>query len=177
MTPLERQLVSDVPLCTLLSGGLDSSALTAHAVHYYEETGQGNVHTFSVDYVDNDKHFKAHDFQPNADAPWIERMTSYLQTEHHPIAFDTPELVDTPTIPAPTAGSNSGGNDVANYGYFAGPMAYDIAAMQDLYGANGNFHNGSDTYWLPDQNALGTYWTCIWDPAAATASPTAAAAV
>ena len=58
---------------------------------------------------------------------------------------------------------DSGGNDVANYGYFAGPMAYDIAAIQDLYGANGNFHNGSDTYWLPDQNALGTYWTCIWD--------------
>ncbi len=91
---VERQLVSDVPLCTLLSGGLDSSALTAHAVRYYKETGQGNIHTFSVDYVDNDKHFQAHDFQPNADAPWIERMTSYLQTEHHPIAFDTPELVD-----------------------------------------------------------------------------------
>ncbi len=91
---VERQLVSDVPLCTLLSGGLDSSALTAHAVRYYKETGQGNIHTFSVDYVDNDKHFQAHDFQPNADAPWIERMTSYLQTEHHPIAFDTPELVN-----------------------------------------------------------------------------------
>ena len=58
---------------------------------------------------------------------------------------------------------DSGGNDVANYGYFAGPMAYDIAAIQDSYGANGNFHNGSDTYWLPDQNALGTYWTCIWE--------------
>ncbi|MFC5652707.1 asparagine synthase (glutamine-hydrolyzing) [Paenibacillus solisilvae] len=91
---VERQLVSDVPLCTLLSGGLDSSALTALAVSYYKQTGQGNVHTFSVDYVDNDKHFKSHAFQPNADAPWIERMTSYLQTEHHPIAFDTPELVE-----------------------------------------------------------------------------------
>ncbi|BBH19177.1 asparagine synthetase B [Paenibacillus baekrokdamisoli] len=91
---VERQLVSDVPLCTLLSGGLDSSALTALAVRYYMESGQGNVHTFSVDYVDNDKHFKAHAFQPNADAPWIKRMTEHLQTEHHPIAFDTPELVE-----------------------------------------------------------------------------------
>lgn len=90
---VERQLVSDVPLCTLLSGGLDSSALTALAVRYYEQSGQGAVHTFSVDYVDNDKHFKAHDFQPNADAPWIERMSSYLHTVHHPITFDTPELV------------------------------------------------------------------------------------
>lgn len=91
---VERQLVSDVPVCTLLSGGLDSSALTALAVSYYEREGQGNVHTFSVDYVDNDKHFKSHDFQPNADAPWITRMSRHLNTVHHPVQFDTPELVD-----------------------------------------------------------------------------------
>ncbi|WP_053374756.1 asparagine synthase (glutamine-hydrolyzing) [Paenibacillus sp. FJAT-27812] len=90
---VERQLVSDVPVCTLLSGGLDSSALTTLAVNYYNENGQGNVHTYSVDYTDNDKHFKAHAFQPNSDAPWIERMTTHLGTIHHPIQFDTPELV------------------------------------------------------------------------------------
>jgi asparagine synthase (glutamine-hydrolysing) len=91
---VERQLVSDVPVCTLLSGGLDSSALTALAVRYYQATGQGTVRTFSVDYVDNDKHFQAHDFQPNPDAPWIERMRSYLSTDHLNVQFDTPELVD-----------------------------------------------------------------------------------
>ncbi|MFD1957632.1 asparagine synthase (glutamine-hydrolyzing) [Paenibacillus thailandensis] len=90
---VERQLMSDVPVCTLLSGGLDSSALTTLAVRYYERTGQGEVHTYSVDYTDNDKHFKAHAFQPNSDAPWIERMTSYLGTVHHAVQFDTPELV------------------------------------------------------------------------------------
>ncbi|MEV5025903.1 asparagine synthase (glutamine-hydrolyzing) [Paenibacillus sp. LPE1-1-1.1] len=89
---VERQLVSDVPVCTLLSGGLDSSALTTLAVNYYNENGQGNVHTYSVDYIDNDKHFQAHAFQPNSDAPWIERMTTHLGTIHHPIQFDTPEL-------------------------------------------------------------------------------------
>ncbi|MCC3375725.1 asparagine synthase (glutamine-hydrolyzing) [Cohnella sp. REN36] len=91
---LERQLASDVPVCTLLSGGLDSSALTALAVAYYNRTGQGTVHTYSVDYVDNDKHFQAHAFQPNADAPWIRRMVDHLSTEHHEIQFDTPELVN-----------------------------------------------------------------------------------
>lgn len=90
---VERQLVSDVPVCTLLSGGLDSSALTTLAVNYYNDNGQGNVHTYSVDYIDNDKHFKAHAFQPNSDAPWIERMTTHLGTIHHPVQFDTPELV------------------------------------------------------------------------------------
>ncbi|RRJ61597.1 asparagine synthase (glutamine-hydrolyzing) [Paenibacillus oralis] len=90
---LERQLISDVPVCTLLSGGLDSSALTALAVDYYKRTGQGRVHTYSIDYVDNDKHFKAHSYQPGADGPWIKRMVEELGTEHHAITFDTPELV------------------------------------------------------------------------------------
>jgi len=91
---LERQLVSDVPVGTLLSGGLDSSALTSLAVRYYGRTGQGQVSTFSVDYVDNDKYFTAHDFQPNSDAPWIKRMQEHLNTKHHPIQFDTPELAN-----------------------------------------------------------------------------------
>jgi asparagine synthase (glutamine-hydrolysing) len=90
----ERQLVSDVPICTLLSGGLDSSALTALAATHYKNSGQGPLHTFSVDYKDNDKHFKANLFQPNSDAPWIKRMTEHLGTEHHYIEFDTPELVE-----------------------------------------------------------------------------------
>lgn len=90
---VERQLVSDVPVCTFLSGGLDSSALTALTVRHYERHGLGRLHTYSVDYVDNDKFFKAHAFQPNADAPWIERMVESLGTAHHWIQFDTPELV------------------------------------------------------------------------------------
>lgn len=90
----QRQLVSDVPICTLLSGGLDSSALTALASAHYKESGQGTLHTFSVDYKDNDKHFKANVFQPNSDTPWIKRMTEHLGTEHHYIEFDTPELVE-----------------------------------------------------------------------------------
>ncbi|WP_040950183.1 asparagine synthase (glutamine-hydrolyzing) [Gorillibacterium massiliense] len=91
---VERQLVSDVPVCTLLSGGLDSSALTALAAAYYNREGQGRVPTFSVDYVDNDKHFTASAFQPNADAPWIKRMSDYLDTVHHAVQFDTPELTE-----------------------------------------------------------------------------------
>jgi asparagine synthase (glutamine-hydrolysing) len=90
---VERQLVSDVPVCTMLSGGLDSSALTALVVEHYKNNGKGDVHTYSIDFVDNDKHFKANDFQPNSDAPWIERMRDHLGTIHHFIQFDTGELV------------------------------------------------------------------------------------
>ncbi|OXM15321.1 asparagine synthase (glutamine-hydrolyzing) [Paenibacillus herberti] len=90
---VERQLASDVPVGTLLSGGLDSSALTTLAVDFYNRAGAGSIDTFSVDYVDNDKHFKSHAFQPNADEPWIQKMVEYLGTLQHDIKFDTPELV------------------------------------------------------------------------------------
>ncbi|BCJ86418.1 asparagine synthase (glutamine-hydrolyzing) [Effusibacillus dendaii] len=91
---IERQLVSDVPLGTLLSGGLDSSIITAVAALAYKKKKRGPLDTYSIDYVDNDKYFKAHAFQPNADAPFIKRVSEYFGTKHHSIVIDTPELVD-----------------------------------------------------------------------------------
>jgi len=91
---VKRQLISDVPVCTLLSGGLDSSALTALAARHYQERNLGALQTFSVDYKDNDKHFKATAFTPNPDAPWIKRMVETLGTDHDGVEFDTPELVE-----------------------------------------------------------------------------------
>lgn len=91
---VERQLVSDVPICTLLSGGLDSSMISAFAAKHFEQNGLGKLHTFSVDYIDNEKHFQASDFQPNSDAPWIKRMVEYLGSEHHDIRIDNAELVN-----------------------------------------------------------------------------------
>ncbi|MGZ6529997.1 MAG: asparagine synthase (glutamine-hydrolyzing), partial [Tumebacillaceae bacterium] len=91
---VERQLVSDVPVMTFLSGGLDSSMISAFAARYYEKTGRGQLDTFSVDYVDNDKHFKASLFQPNPDAPWVKRMVEFLGSNHHDIRIDTPQLVE-----------------------------------------------------------------------------------
>lgn len=90
----ERQLISDVPIGTLLSGGLDSSALSTFAANHFFDANRGKLQTFSIDYIDNDKHFKANTFQPNSDSPWIQRMTSFLSTHHHDIKFDTPELVE-----------------------------------------------------------------------------------
>lgn len=88
----ERQLVSDVPICTLLSGGLDSSALTALAAMAHKRSGLGSLHTYSVDYVDNDLYFKANSFQPNPDGPFVTRVAEYFDTIHHNILLDTPEL-------------------------------------------------------------------------------------
>ncbi|WP_420857400.1 M10 family metallopeptidase [Marivivens marinus] len=51
----------------------------------------------------------------------------------------------------------------ANYGWQATPMALDIAAIQELYGANTTHASGNDTYSMPDANGAGTFWSCIWD--------------
>ena len=91
---IKRQLVSDVPLCTFLSGGLDSSIITLYAAKYCKEKGLPPLDTYSVDYVDNDKNFVKTDFQPNSDGYYIELMKNELNTNHHNIILDTPELAD-----------------------------------------------------------------------------------
>lgn len=91
---IQRQLVSDVPLCMMLSGGLDSSIITAYASNYCKSNGLPPLDTFSVDYVDNDKNFIKSDFQPNSDNYYIDLMVKKFQTNHHKIVIDTPELAD-----------------------------------------------------------------------------------
>ena len=89
---IKRQLVSDVPLCTFLSGGLDSSIITLYAANYYEKEKLGKLTTYSVDYKDNDKNFVKTDFQPNSDNYYIDIMKNKLNTNHKVIMLDTPEL-------------------------------------------------------------------------------------
>ncbi|MHB8124859.1 MAG: asparagine synthase (glutamine-hydrolyzing) [Desulfitobacteriaceae bacterium] len=108
---VKRQMVSDVPLGTLLSGGLDSSAITAIAAGSQLLNGLGSLDTFSVDYVDNEKYFRPNSFQPNADNPWIKRVSDFFETRHHYITFDTPELVDA-LLPATWARDLPGMADV-----------------------------------------------------------------
>ena len=91
---IERQLVSDVPLCTFLSGGLDSSIITLYSVNYCRKYDLPMINTYSVDYVDNDKNFQKTDFQPNSDSDYINLITNKLGTKHHTIYLDTPELAD-----------------------------------------------------------------------------------
>ena len=89
---IKSQLVSDVPLCTFLSGGLDSSIITMYASDYYKEHNLPTLKTYSVDYIDNDKNFQKTDFQPNSDNYYIDLMSKKLKTEHHVVMLDTPEL-------------------------------------------------------------------------------------
>lgn len=89
---VRRQLVSDVPLCTFLSGGLDSSILSSLAAQEYREQGK-TLHTVSVTYKDNRSFFHSSHFQPNTDDDFIDLTAKAIGAENHLITIDTPELV------------------------------------------------------------------------------------
>jgi len=90
---VERQLVSDVPLCTFLSGGLDSSIITAIAAKKYQSEGQ-KLHTYSIDYEDNEQFFTSNDFQTSTDGYWIQKMTDTFNTTHHSSIISQQTLID-----------------------------------------------------------------------------------
>lgn len=88
---IKRQMVSDVPLGTFLSGGLDSSLISSVCA---KELGQP-LDTFSVDYENNDKYFVPGKFQPDSDNSYIEIMQSYLGSDHHWTVLGAQELANT----------------------------------------------------------------------------------
>lgn len=91
---IERQLVSDVPVCTFLSGGLDSSAISVVASEAFKRRGKENLNTFSIDYEDNDKYFIASEFQPDSDKYWVKRVVDYIGSTHHNININNIELAE-----------------------------------------------------------------------------------
>lgn len=91
---VEKQLVSDVELGTFLSGGVDSSAITAIASNYLKQAQGKPLKTFSIDYEDNNKYFEANDFQPNSDQDYIKKMVAAHGTDHYDFVMDNRTLAD-----------------------------------------------------------------------------------
>ena len=91
---VQRQVVSDVPLCSLLSGGLDSSIITALASRKLLAEGKENIHSFSVDFLDHGSSFASDAVRGTPDAPFVRDLVERIHCSHHEIVLDSRELAD-----------------------------------------------------------------------------------
>ncbi|HWT74913.1 MAG TPA: asparagine synthase (glutamine-hydrolyzing) [Mobilitalea sp.] len=90
---VKRQMISDIPICTFLSGGVDSSLVTAICAKELGKLGK-QLETYSFDFKDNDIHFKSNSFQPSQDRPYVDIMKDYVGSKHTYLECDNFDLAD-----------------------------------------------------------------------------------
>jgi asparagine synthase (glutamine-hydrolysing) len=86
---VRRQLIADVPLCVLLSGGLDSSAITALAAR-----SVGDVRSFAVDFPGQAENFRQDEMRADPDTPFVHDVARHVGTDHSDIILDSASLMD-----------------------------------------------------------------------------------
>lgn len=90
---VRMQMLSDIPISTFLSGGVDSSLVTAICAAELKKEGKV-LNTFSFDFTGNDEYFKASAYQPSQDRPFAEQMVKACGTNHHFLECDNALLAD-----------------------------------------------------------------------------------
>ncbi|MFD9790443.1 asparagine synthase (glutamine-hydrolyzing) [Streptomyces sp. NPDC059070] len=147
---VRRQLVSDVPLCSLLSGGLDSSAVTALAARALREGDGGRIRTFSVDFAGHAERFEANAVWEAPDGPFVKEAVAHIGTDHEDIVLDNADLLtprvrgavlralDLPTV--------TGDMEYSLYLLFQAVRARSTVALSgesadELFGGYSHFHD------------------------------------
>ncbi len=110
---VERQMISDAPLCTFLSGGLDSSVVTAIAAQAARKRGQ-ILSTYSFEFDGNDRNFTPSSFQPDRDEGWAQKAAAALGTDHTTLLCE---------------------NDRLEESLFEGVLCKDLPGMADIDGS------------------------------------------
>ncbi|MGW3996642.1 asparagine synthase (glutamine-hydrolyzing) [Amycolatopsis sp. NPDC004772] len=90
---VNRQLVADVPRCVLLSGGLDSSAVTGLAAARLAEQGE-QLRTFSVDFFGQEENFKPDEMRDTADSPFVRDVAQLVNSAHEDVMLNPGDLTD-----------------------------------------------------------------------------------
>lgn len=154
----QRQLYADVPLCTLLSGGLDSSALTALAAKHVD----GTVRSFAVDFVGYADNFVADDARSTPDTPYVHEVAEYVGTSHRDIVLRTEDMMDPAvrraTVHARDLPAGIGDMDSSLYLLFSAIRKESTVALSgesadEVFGGYRDFHDpetvAADTFpWL-----------------------------
>jgi asparagine synthase (glutamine-hydrolysing) len=168
---VSRQLISDVPLCTLLSGGLDSSALTAFAARSSED----QIRSFSVDFTDESGGFIPDEMRATADGPFAADVVKYVDTRHQDVVLDSGQLADPQAMDAVLRARDlpgMGDMDTSLYLLFKeirkqSTVALSGESADEVFGGYQWFHDpaavAAETFpWMV--TALGSSWRGLLDP-------------
>ncbi|GAA2697093.1 MULTISPECIES: asparagine synthase (glutamine-hydrolyzing) [Actinosynnema] len=145
---VRRQLVADVPRCVLLSGGLDSSAITGLAAAELTEP----VRTFSVDFPGQEENFAPDGLRPTPDAPYVRDVAALVGSDHHDVLLDPASLTDPATrravLTARDVPMGAGDTDVSLYLLFkaireGSTVALSGESADEVFGGYRWFHDGS----------------------------------
>jgi asparagine synthase (glutamine-hydrolysing) len=161
---IQRQLISDVPLCTLLSGGLDSSTLTALAARFSDE----RIRSFAVDFVGYTDNFTADLGHTTPDGPYVQEVAKFVGTDHTDITLSAGELIDpnvwAATLHARDTPATLGNMDSSLYLLFRAIRQHSTVALSgesadEVFGGYVGFHNPAyvqaDTFpWLGDRKNI-----------------------
>lgn len=90
---VSRQMLSDIPISTFLSGGIDSSLVTAICAKKLQQQGK-QLNTFSFDFENNHRYFRSNSFQPSEDRPFVEEMVAFSHTRHCFLECDNEKQID-----------------------------------------------------------------------------------
>ncbi|MFD0919484.1 asparagine synthase (glutamine-hydrolyzing) [Saccharopolyspora rosea] len=163
---IARQLVADVPRCTLLSGGLDSSAMTAIAAGQLAEQGE-QVRSFAVDFPNQAENFRAEEIAPTQDTPYVHAVAEHVRSEHSDIVLDGAAMAD-PEVRRAAVGARDfpvglGDRDNSLYLLFKAIREHSTVALSgesadEVFGGYPWFHDdrqrNAETFpWLANQNS------------------------
>lgn len=146
---VQRQLVADVPHGVLLSGGLDSSSLSALAARMRADAGE-RLRTYSVDFVGHTERFVPDDERADADGPYVDLMAEMLGSDHHGIVLDHKAVAD-PDVRMAVVGAYDlppgfGDRDRSMHLLFRAIREHSTVALSgesadELFGGYGWFHD------------------------------------
>jgi asparagine synthase (glutamine-hydrolysing) len=143
---VRRQLVSDVPECVLLSGGLDSSAITALSARELSIP----VRSFSVDFAGQADNFTPDELRPTMDTPYVHDVAKHVGSDHTDIVLDHNQLADPDVrrrvITARDLPLSFGDLDVSLYLLFKAIRAQSTVALSgesadEIFGGYRQFHD------------------------------------
>jgi asparagine synthase (glutamine-hydrolysing) len=156
---VRRQLVADVPKCVLLSGGLDSSSVTALSARHLSVP----VRSFSVDFAGQADNFTPDQLRPSWDSPYAREVSKHVGSQHAEIVLDADDLANPDirraVIAARDVPAGFGDLDTSLYLLFKEIRRHSTVALSgessdEIFGGYQQFHDpaiqhADDFPWLP----------------------------